>query len=196
MPREKLSWARAECHGVLVTRRVAVVFGSHQVRAPPYVGTREVPWPSPESWGLDLGLKGTAGPEPGVSSDHRTPHYPGVAGTLAARAQPASATAGRGPWAAAGEAGPEPGADEKEEGSCPPTRSCQGARDRGHLSVSLRDLSCLAAGEQGTSPGIWFQKPLNPRGLGTLLRASWDKTLPETQAPPSGLFINVSNNKI
>ena len=40
---EKLLQAREECRGVLVSRRVATVFGPDQVQAPSHVGEREAP---------------------------------------------------------------------------------------------------------------------------------------------------------
>lgn len=132
-----------------------MVFGSHQVRAPPHVGTREVPWPSPargwsspESWGLDLGLKDMAGPEPGASSDHP--------GHLIARrrrnpcSQGSASLSHRRAWAPGccrrGRAGARC-RNKGEKGSCPPTRSCL----RGPETKDA--FGCFTLGPQ--LPGCW-----------------------------------------
>lgn len=54
-------------------------------------------------------------------------------------------------------------------------------RQRSHWAGLLWNLRLPGCWQQGTSSGIWFQKPLNPKGLVALLRARWDKTLPKTQ---------------
>jgi len=200
---ERLSWVRVRVMKCwhLEEYDLCVIFESNLGPAPPHDGVVRdrgpLYFPS-QRWVLPTKLRACA-PMPegyGVWSVLRstpTSPYPAVTGKLAARAQlvSASASAGRGPRASEGRAGPEPGAGSGEQGrkrippahSGPPVGTQRQSTLMAGLLWNLKLPCCWGAGNF-----LWnlVSQTTKPQGFGSLLEASCGKTLPRTQGPVVG----------